>query len=336
MKEAGRRPDIAAVAAAAGVSVTTVSHVLSGRRPVSARTRAKVEAVIDELGYRPNPSARSLRTDRSESIALIVPDLTNPFYPLVAAGLQDVLMSSGYLLSVTDAALPSRALPEVVRHVLARRVDGIVLATYGATDQDIDKIAKSGTKLVRLGGRFRAEFGDIVRADDTSGVHDIVSHLIDRGYQRIAFLNGEPHAHPSQIRLEGYERAMREAGRPIQPELIHSGTFTRAGGVEGARILLSRSPRPDALVCANDLIAVGALDVTRQLGLSVPGDVAVTGYDDIEAASLITPALTTVLNPAREIGRTCARLLLDRLAGEYDDTAREIVLAHRLIVRDSS
>ncbi|MFI6737683.1 substrate-binding domain-containing protein [Nonomuraea sp. NPDC050451] len=143
-------------------------------------------------------------------------------------------------------------------------------------------------------------------------------------------------AHPSQIRLEGYERALREAGRPILPELIHSGTFTRAGGVEGAKVLLARSPRPDALVCANDLIAVGALDVTRQLGLSVPGDVAVTGYDDIEAASLITPALTTVLNPAREIGRTCARLLLDRLAGEYDDTAREIVLAHRLIVRDSS
>ncbi|MFB9963452.1 LacI family DNA-binding transcriptional regulator [Sinosporangium siamense] len=332
-----RRPDIAAVAAAAGVSVTTVSHVLSGRRPVSDATRAKVEAVIERLGYRPNPSARSLRTDRSESVALIVPDITNPFYPAVAAGLQDVLLGQGYLLSVNDAALPSRALREVVRHVLARRVDGIVLASYGATDDDIAEIARSGTKLVRLGGRFRAEFGDVVRADDVGGMHDVVSHLIERGYARIAFVNGERDAHPSRIRLEGYERAMREAGREIDPELIVSTTFTRAGGVEGATTLLERSTsRPDAIVCGNDLIAVGVLDVTRRLGLSVPGDLAITGYDDIEAASLVTPALTTVHNPAREIGRTCARMLLDRLAGDYDDVAREVVLAHRLIVRESS
>ncbi|WP_081937819.1 LacI family DNA-binding transcriptional regulator [Streptosporangium roseum] len=336
MTNVSGRPDIAAVAEAAGVSVTTVSHVLSGRRPVSDATRAKVEAVIKELGYRPNPSARSLRTHRSESIALIVPDITNPFYPAVAAGLQDVLLTKGYLLSVSDAALPSRALPEVIRHVLARRVDGIVLASYGATDQDITEIARSGTKLVRLGGRFRAEFGDVVRADDVGGVHDVVSHLIERGYQRIAFVNGERDAHPSRIRLEGYERAMREAGRLIDPDLIHAGTFTRAGGVEGAQLLLSRSPRPDAIVCGNDLIAVGVLDVTRRLGLSVPGELAVTGYDDVEAASLVTPALTTVHNPAREIGRTCARMLLDRLSGDYDDVAREVVLAHRLIVRESS
>ncbi|SDH28699.1 LacI family transcriptional regulator [Sinosporangium album] len=336
MTQVGRRPDIAAVAAAAGVSVTTVSHVLSGRRPVSEATRAKVEAVIEELGYRPNPSARSLRTHRSESVALIVPDITNPFYPAVAAGLQDVLLGKGYLLSVNDAALPSRALPEVVRHVLARRVDGIVLASYGATEQDIAEIARSGTKLVRLGGRFRAEFGDVVRADDVGGMHDVVSHLIERGYQRIAFVNGEQDAHPSRIRLEGYERAMREADRAIDPDLILSTTFTRAGGVEGATALLARSPRPDAIVCGNDLIAVGVLDVTRRLGLSVPGDLAITGYDDIEAASLVTPALTTVHNPAREIGRTCARMLLDRLAGDYDDVAREVVLAHRLVVRESS
>ncbi|MEU6605866.1 LacI family DNA-binding transcriptional regulator [Streptomyces shenzhenensis] len=336
MREAKKQPGIAEVAAAAGVSVTTVSHVLSGRRPVSAATRALVETVIKELGYRPNPSARGLRTQRSESIALIVPDLTNPFYTLVAAGLQDVLMESGYLLSITDAAQPGRALPEVVRHVLARRVDGIVLASYGATDDDIASIAETGTKLVRLGSRFRADFGDVVRADDVGGMHDVVDHLLARGYRRIGLVNGEYDAQPSQMRLEGYTRALREAGRAADPDLIHFGTFSRAGGAAGARRLFDSAHPPDAIVGGNDLIAVGVMDAARERGLATPRDVAITGYDDIEAASLVTPALTTVHNPAREIGRTCARMLLDRLAGKYDDVAREVVLAHRLVIRESS
>ncbi|WP_146165642.1 LacI family DNA-binding transcriptional regulator [Murinocardiopsis flavida] len=322
------------VAAAAGVSVTTVSHVLSGKRPVGAPTRARVENAIEMLGYQPNPSARSMRTQRTESVAIVIPDITNPFFPLLAAGVQDVLHPEGYLISISDADLPSRSLDDVLRQVLNRRPDGILMASYGSTGHELNRIIASNTHLVRLSGAPEDELGDIVSSDDTAGVAGVVGHLAERGYRRIAFINGEQSTAPARLRAEGYRRGLREAGRRFDPALVRAESFTRAGGVAGARRLLEL--RPDALVCGNDLIAVGAMDVIRGAGLTVPHDIAVTGYDDIEAAALLSPALTTVHNPAREIGRACARMLLDRITGVHTGPAREEVLSTRLTVRDSS
>lgn len=336
MPKTGGRAGISDVAAAAGVSTTTVSHVLSGNRPVRASTRAQVEAAIRELGYRPDPSARSMRTQRTESVALVVPDITNPFFPQLAAGVQDILHPEGYLISVSDAALPTRSLEDVVRHVLARRMDGIVMAPHGAGRQDFVRIVRSGAKLVRLSGSTDEDLGDIVRSDDVAGLAGVVTHLVQRGYRRIAFINGEETAEPGRLRAAGYRQGLKEAGRTYDPRLVRAESFTRAGGVAGARHLLQGVDRPDAIVCGNDLVAVGAMDAVRTAGLSVPGDIAITGYDDIEAAALLSPALTTVHNPARAIGRACARMLLDRLANGHDGPARETVLPNRLIVRESS
>ncbi|WP_211716278.1 LacI family DNA-binding transcriptional regulator [Nocardiopsis sp. MG754419] len=330
------RVGIADVAATAGVSVTTVSHVLSGRRPVSDRTKAKVLRVIDELGYRPDPSARGLRTGRSEAVALVVSDVTNPFYPLMAAGLQEVLQPEGFLISVCVAQGTSHDLDTVIRHLLNRRVDGIVMASLNAQEHHFNAITAAGTALVRLSGELDPRFGDIVRADDTGGMADVVTHLLERGYRRIGMVNGDPDSSPGRLRLAGYRRALRDFGLESDENLITTGPFTRAGGARGAHRLLGMDPMPQALVCGNDLMAVGALDAIRERGLSVPGDIAVTGYDDIEAASLLSPRLTTVHNPAFEIGRACARLFLDRLSGSSVEGVREVVLPQKLIVREST
>ncbi|AMB60125.1 LacI family DNA-binding transcriptional regulator [Microterricola viridarii] len=327
---------IVAVATEAGVSVSTVSQVLSGKRPVSSATRTRVEAAIEKLNYRPHPGARSLRSQRTESVALIVPDITNPFYPLVAVGIQDILMPQGYLLSVNDVALPSRSVSETLRHVLARRVDGIVLTTYGCTQADLDLIEQSGTQVVALGQDIGVSGSDYVDVDEAAGIASVVEHLLGNGFRRIAFVGGEREDFTSTLRHSGYRDALLRAGIAAEDELSVFTAFTREGGATGARVLLDLETLPDAIVCANDLIAIGVIDTLRGSGLSIPQDIAVTGYDDIEAAGLITPALTTVDNPAREIGRTSARLLLDRLNGSVDDVTRHVRLSQHLVIRESS
>ncbi|MFG2626502.1 LacI family DNA-binding transcriptional regulator [Streptomyces sp. NPDC048473] len=336
MVQGGSRIKIVDVASEAGVSVTTVSHVLSGRRPVSATTRARVEDVIQRLGYQADPSARGLRTQRTRTLGLVVPDITNPFNTSIAAGMQEIALTHEYLTVVCEAPMDGPHLPAVIRQLVARRIDGIVIGRYGATRRDLDRIVASGSKLVRLGGRLEPALGDVVRAAETEGMYDLVSHLVGRGYRRIAFIGGAPGVEPGEERFAGYRKALEAAGLPVPGELVAWTGFTREGGRAGATAVLNATQRPDAVVCANDLIAIGALDTARAAGLRVPHDVAITGYDDIEAASLVSPALTTVLNPAREIGRSAAQLLVDRLDGDGPGTAREIVLAHRLVPRESA
>ena len=327
---------IVAVAQAAGVSVSTVSQVLSGNRPVSEATRAKVNAAIERLNYRPHPGARSLRSRRTEAIALLVPDITNPFYPLVAVGMQDVLLPAGYLLSVVDAGSQTGT-GHLLRHVLERRFDGIVMHIGGLGELDRRRIAESGTRVVALGRDIEIEGSDFVESDDVRGFEKVVEHLIATGRRSIGFIGGEADSDPSQLRLRGFRIAMGAAGISVADSDIAFTSFTREGGHAGVAELYAVHDGWDALVCANDLIAIGAMDAIRRRGLRIPEDVAVSGYDDIEAAALVFPSLTTVENPAREIGRTAASLLLSRLAeAQPGGPTQHITLSTRLVVRDST
>lgn len=163
-----------------------------------------------------------------------------------------------------------------------------------------------------------------------------VRHLLEQGHRRVAYIGGPRHTGPSDPRERGFRRALADAGRTVDEGLVIRGEFTRDTGREAAGILLNRTDRPDAIACANDLIAIGVLDVTRELGLNVPGELAVTGYDDIDAASLVTPALTTVVNPARQIGRACGEALLRQLTDGEAEPAREFVIATSLVRRESA
>lgn len=322
------------VAASAGVSMSTVSHVMSGKRQVAASTRARVEAAIAELGYSAHPGAAQLRSGRTGTIALVVPSLENPFYPLVAAGMQDILIPRGIMLTISDSRGPGRS-ENTLRHLISRRVDAMVAAPFGVTEKVLAELHDAKIPFVTL-GRVSAAGGDLVHTDDIEGAREVTAHLIERGYQHIAFVGGEETAVPTKERLEGFTEALRDADRPHVDGDVVFAEFTRDGGRRAAATLLDRAERPDAIVAANDLIAIGVLDAARERGLRVPEDLAVTGYDDIEAASLVSPSLTTVENPAREIGRACARLLLERLDGDVTDVTRTVALSHRLIVRHSS
>jgi LacI family transcriptional regulator len=329
------RVTIADVARHAQVSKTTVSHVLSGKRPVSATTRDRVERAIDTLGYRPNGLARSLRTRRTHMIALIVPDLTNPYYPALARGLEAGMEPDGYRAFICSSDGDPVRERAYLREVCDRGVDGIVLDSFHLTVDDLHHATGGRLPLVWIGGAPMEHPGvDSVRSDDDAGAYAATAHLARGGHRRIAMVDGPLGS--GVARRNGYRRALADAGLPAHPDPPPRTDWTRDGGRRAVADLLRLASRPTAIFCSNDLTAIGALDAARDAGLEVPEDLAIVGFDDIEAAALVTPALTTVVNPAVDIGRTAAGILAERMTGRYDGPARTVTLPSPLVVRGSS
>jgi len=343
----GKRVGISDVAARAGVSPTTVSHVLSGRRPVSEATRARVRAVMDELGWEPNQVAQSLRMRRTHTIALIVPDITNPFYPSVARGLLDVVSEPGYQVLIGNTDGDPEAERALVAQMVTRSVDGIVFAGYYSKATDVEAAVEAGIPVALMGGR-KAEPGiDVLSSDDLAAGEIATRYLVDRGYRRIGFITGASGDGPPADRVKGYRRALSSAGIGFSRLLVVRGEFSRSFGAEGLRSLFDLKEPPDAVLCTNDVVAIGALDAVREKGLRVPEDIAVMGFDDIEAAALISPSLTTISGDprgqgvngsvevrageqSREFGRLVEHLLAGALRFDQARTAEQLeVLADR-------
>lgn len=327
-----RRVTIADVAAHAGVSKTTVSHVLSGNRPVSSDTRSRVLLAIEELGYRPDGIARSLRTRRSHMVALIIPDITNPFYPALARGLEQGLGGNGYRAFICNSDGETELELGFLEEVSDRRVDGVVIDSFHLTADDVVGVTGGRLPVVWIGGApgTPPPF-DAVRPDDEHGAYEATTHLIARGHRAIAMIDGPEGSGTS--RRDGYLRALTESGLEPVPRSPLRSDWTREAGARSLPSLLDRGPRPTAVFCTNDRTAIGVLDAAQQRGVAVPDDLAVVGFDDIEEAAMTTPPLTTVANPALETGRAAARLLADRMAGTYGGSARTVTLPATLVVR---
>jgi len=330
------RVTISHVAALAGVSPTTVSHVLSGKRLVAEETRGAVHDAIRRLGYRPNYVARSLRTRRSHMIAVVVPDITNTFYSVLTRGLADTLDREGYGTYVcnTDGLVDRES--KFLVDVFDRGADGIVLAAVDAASSAVLRPADLGVPVVCVGHRLDHPRIDVVTVDDERGAYEVTRHLLARRPERVAMLQGPiPSGDP---RLSGFTRAVADAGQNLDPSLMVTSDWTRHGGYEAMRQILRRRSRayPDAVFCANDLMAIGAIDALREAGLEVPADVAVAGFDDVDVATIVHPPLTTVVNPSYDIGVSAGKLLLSRLSGEYDGDGREVGLPCLLVVRESA
>jgi DNA-binding LacI/PurR family transcriptional regulator len=326
--------NIQAVADAAGVSKTTVSHVISGNRPVSAATRRRVERVMEEMGFRPNFFAQALRSQRSHTVALIVQDLTNPFYPALARGLQRSVAAQDQVVMLFDASAGAALTHAFIETIVQRRADGIVAAASDVAGE-LTELRRAGVAVVAVGSGLTGLPIDWVSADDARIGADATQHLHDHGHHRIATITGPPDAEPGAARLAGYRRALRELGLSATPSLVAHGDWTRESGARALRELLDRNKPPTAVFCANDLMAIGAMDAAFAAGLDVPGDLAIVGVDDIDAAGLVRPALTTVRVPAEEIGRAAGDLLLHRITAGNGDAHRHIQVQHTLISRDS-
>jgi LacI family transcriptional regulator len=323
------------VASDAGVSVTTVSHALSGKRAVSETTRARILRSVERLSYQPNVVASSLRRSTTQTVGLLIADLTNPYYPAVARAVQDVLERDGYLTFIgnTDGERSSEI--RWLRAMLARSVDGVIMQPLTLSAGEIRDIVGDVALVVAREDDGEAT-ADRVWTDDARGITEAVRHLVDRGVTEIGFLSGPSDVGPGPGRLAGWRRAVQDAGLEPPDAWVLEAPYTRDGGLHAGQQLLALPTRPRALMCANDLMAIGVMDAARAAGLRIPADLAVVGFDDIETADLVSPRLTTIHNPAAELGAACASALLGRLADGPGAAPARVVLPTRLVVRESA
>jgi DNA-binding LacI/PurR family transcriptional regulator len=321
------------VAAKAGVSQPTVSLVLS-RNPtarVAPDTRERVLRAAEELGYRPNVVARSLVRRRSYAIGLVVPDLDNQFFAHVVSGAQRVALDEGYAVLLCEQR--GTGIDRHLDALRARQVDGVILDAAGASS--IPEELLEGINVVLIDQPSQRWPG--VASDAEGAGRMVAEHLIGLGHRRIAFVGPSADVHTFRMRERGFTRALRAAGVEIDTELFRRAPATITGGHAAMRALLGQPNRPTAVFFANDLLALGAYKACAQAGVSIPADISLVGCDDIEFAQLVTPELTTVAVPARELGARAARLLVRALAGEATPPSQQgRALPVRLVVRGST
>ena len=325
------------VAQRAGVSPITVSRVINHSGYASRDTRERVEAAVIELGYVPNQLARSLRSKRTHTLALVLTDITNPFFTTVARGVEDTASDADYTVIFCNTDESESEEKKYLQVLLQQQVDGILLVPARSVSDSIDLIRKQHTPVVVLDRRVPLQAGvDIVRCDSEGGAYQLTRLLIDLGHRHIAALSAPLYVSTSEDRIAGYRRAMTEAGLGAEAEQTFFGAFTQASGYQMAQQALASEPRPTAFLAANNLIAIGALKAVRDVGLRVPEDIALVGFDDLPAALVISPFFTVAAQPAYEMGRKATQLLLARLAGEVPDSCQNIVLPIEMLVRQSS
>ena len=334
------RNTISDVAAAARVSISTVSLVMNGKGPVADGTRQRVQAAAERLGYAPSRSARGLAARRTGNLGFVLREdhfrQSEPFYTRVFLGAEFEARRRGLYVLLSTVPDPYDAGSHAPRFLTEHSVDGVIVA--GGVDGGLVEQLQARS-IPHVLADFAWDGAAHVSIDNRGGAEAVAAHLVRRGHERTAFLGADPD-HPSPLaRRDGFVRAMREAGHPVPDELvvIDDGPSDRTTGARASSALLDLklAERPTAVFCANDALALGLLDAARDRGLSVPGDVAVVGFDDVEGASLASPPLTTVRVPKEQLGETALAVLALGIEGGAP-IAPSTIIPTELVVRASS
>jgi DNA-binding LacI/PurR family transcriptional regulator len=343
LNSAQRPATLTDVALAAGVVAMTASRAINQSGYVSDEVRKRVLKAVKELRYRPNMVARQLKSRHLSAVGILLPDIANPFSTDLVSGMKNVFDASGY---TTFIAISSRSIEQEKASLLAfadHRVDGLIIATRGTRmgDEALKSIANQGIPVVTIGRPVKISQIDSVTANHWQGAFDIVTHLISLGHTRIGFIGIAPKDRHSLRRYEGYAAALEQAGIPVKEAYIvgppNAPAFaTQEDGFAGMTRLAQLKLRPTAVFARNDFTAIGALRAAHILGLRVPCDIAIAGFDNIPLAAFTTPPLTTVEQPITEQGAAAAHLLLDRIKGRYTGAAKRLTMPCKLVVREST
>ena len=333
---------ISDVAKRAGVSAMTVSRVVNGTGHTSAQTRARVEAAIEELGYVPNALARQLRSKRTKTIALVVADISNPYFTTIARGVEDFFVAHGYSVMYCNTDEDAAEEEQYLVMLIERQVDGVLLVPARSSGDSFRLLQAHRTPVVVIDRRVDWRDVDSVRCDSEAGAHALVEHLIRLGHRTIAVLTGAPSISTSEDRVSGARRALSEHGLELPEALLHYGSFNygRNNQADGHRMALDMlaapGPRPTAVFCANNFIAFGAIRALREAGLRVPDDMSVVAFDDLPEEWVSDPFLTVARQPAYDIGHRAAALLMDHITGLQPASGASVILPFELVLRRSS
>ena len=326
------------VALRAGVSVTTVSHVVNDTRHVSAKGRERVEEAIRELGYVPNAMARSLKSNTTSTLGMLIPNSSNPYFAEIVRIVEDRCFGAGYTLVLCNTDDEPHRQSVYLQVLAERRIDGLIVVSTGESgDNDLAKQLNGLRVPTVLVDREIADPAcDLVETAHMQGGLLAVRHLLSLGHKRIACIGGPVGVMPSEQRIEGWRMALAEGGvTPNADTLLWRGGFTSQGGYEAMHAILRTEQAPSAVFVCNDLMAIGALRAAHESGVHVPDDLSIVGFDDIELSAYTSPPLTTVAQPKERIGALAVDMLLERVGGKRRD-ARKVVLQPELRVRAST
>ncbi len=322
------------VARAAGVSTSTVSHVLNGTRYVSDDTKQRVHRAIEELRYRPNSLARGLVRQETRTIALIVADNVNPFFAELARAIEDYGFEVGYNVILCNSDRNTAKELAYLDMLISKRVDGIVYTTMSTQQDQLQPLLDNNIPLVT----FEREYPqiDAVLLDNVEAGYMATKHLLDLGHRRIACICGPDVKTRSHARVRGYERVMQEAGIALEPDLIQAGDWTSQSGYHRTRHLFKLPLPPTAIFACNDLMAMGALTFLHEQNINVPEKVSVIGLDNIALTDVSCPPLTTIATPIAEVGQRLCQLLLDRINEQLPPEPQRLTVRGELVIRRST
>ncbi|MBV8829259.1 MAG: LacI family DNA-binding transcriptional regulator [Acidobacteriaceae bacterium] len=330
--------DIRHIAERAGVSIATVSNVISGKRPVSETLAKRVREAIHELGYRPNYVARSLKVKQTNMLGMIIPDITNPFFPELMRGAEEASRERKYLLVTANTDERAELEYHIIEALRSHRVDGLLIAVAprGGAIAHLHNVAGSGMPVVFLDRAPRHRKVDSVTVDNLKGAQDCVRHLTRSGHRQIAIITGSLELEIGRQRLGGYQAALKEAGIRIEPSLILEGDFREESGYRLGKEIFVRQNRPTAIFVSNGVMTLGLLRALDEIGVECPHDVAIATFDDLPFARAFHPHLTCVAQPAYELGYKGANLLIDRIQGQLPPRPIRIELRSELRIREST
>lgn len=323
------------VAKRAGVAPITVSRVLNNSGYASAETRERVMAAALELNYVPNMLARSFRSNRTDTIALVLTDITNPFWTTIARGAEDAAGQGGYTVIFCNTDEQEAKQTHYLSMLVRRRIDGVLLVPAASSAAGVTMLEQHNIPAVILDRRVPGAHVDVVRSSSLQAACQLTEHLIANGHRRIGMLGGPVDLSVADERIDGYRKALCAAAVECDPTLIVRGRFTVDSGYEMTQALLARKPVPTALFASNNFIAVGAMKALREAGLDVPADVSIVCFDDLPATYTVTPFFTVIAQRAYDLGRTAAERLIAQMEAGGRLAHQEIILPTDLVVRES-
>jgi LacI family transcriptional regulator len=319
----------------AGVSYATVSRALNNHPEVNEDTKKRIIKIANEMGYQPNEIAQGLVKNKTKTIGLMIPDITNPFFPEVAIGVEEAASKVGYTVFLINTNWDEERELNSFKVLLRKQIDGLIIAPSSENLEHLENILNKGIKIVFLGRKLDCKGSTSIMIDNEIGMYKAVEYLINKGHKNIAFLGGQKELSMNQGRLKGYKNALKDYALEINEELIKFDNSKREGGYHLTRKLIESGLKFSAVVTVNDLLALGAIQAIKEKGLLIPSDVAIIGFDDIKLDSLPEIHLSTVSQPKYEMGRLAFESLLKQIKGE-SSVSTKVLLEPELIIRNTT
>jgi LacI family transcriptional regulator len=330
------RPDIYAVANLAGVSIATVSRTINNVPTVDPKLAQRVWKAVDKLGFSPNTQARALVSGRSHLLGLIVSEITNPFYPELVQGFQDIAVERGYEVLIGSTNYDPQRMEHCIQRILERKVDGIAIMTFSIEEQLLERLAERNVPLVFVGASPPGSKFSSIQVDYFNGIREGVEYLAVLGHRKIGFISGPLRSPSARARKEAFQQALAEVGLTSRNAWMPEGNHTPEGGIAAINHMLAGRDLPTAIMTSNDMTAIGVLHALYESGHRVPEDFSVIGFDDVSMAQFTLPSLTSVRMSPRELGRCAVMALHDHLEQRPGAMPSHYTVQTKLTVRKSA